>query len=149
MSTWPALAWASLQPSGARNPRSLDFGRGALLLCGVRRLDAAFCCLLFFEKMTERKRRRAAALHKGAKFGRGCVKGKERNALPGTIHIVPPRPLPGNGCTIPFDAAAALLLRWHQQSPCLTPGARVPRTILAFNGDLESRLALYWLAQER
>src|SRR2546425_12849634 len=25
----------------------------------------------------------------------------------------------------------------------------VPRTILAFNGDLESRLALYWLVNER
>jgi argininosuccinate synthase len=25
----------------------------------------------------------------------------------------------------------------------------VPRTILAFNGDLESRLALHWLVHER
>src|SRR5437773_6691507 len=27
--------------------------------------------------------------------------------------------------------------------------ARVPRTIFAFNGDLESRLALHWLVHER
>ena len=26
---------------------------------------------------------------------------------------------------------------------------KVPRTIFAFNGDLESRLALHWLAHER
>src|ERR1700682_2405768 len=28
-------------------------------------------------------------------------------------------------------------------------GLRVPRVILAFNGDLESRLALHWLVHER
>src|SRR5437773_855465 len=40
--------------------------------------------------------------------------------------------------------------RYNNRSSCFAiEGTRMPRIILAFNGDLESRLALYWLVHER
>src|SRR5262249_35082496 len=42
------------------------------------------------------------------------------------------------------------LQRGGMDEPAVTAeGGGVPRTILAFNGDFESRLALYWLVHER
>src|SRR5258708_17428490 len=50
--------------------------------------------------------------------------------------------------TAPVDAPAAVLLGWGDIRS-LTERPPVPRTIFAFNGDLESRLALHWLVHER